>query len=54
MSARSGSESRQRTEHLGDGYLIVRLEPGDFIVKRVWSTAVVPYIYNTAEESPDE
>lgn len=39
-----------------DGYLIVvtsdataiRLEPGDFIVKRVWSTAVVPYVYNRA------
>lgn len=39
-----------------DGYLIVvtsdatalRLEPGDFIVKRLWSTAVVPYIYNEA------
>lgn len=26
----------------------LRLEPGDFIVKRIWSTAVVPYIYNRA------
>lgn len=27
---------------------VLRLEPGDFIVKRLWSTAVVPYIYNRA------
>lgn len=26
----------------------IRLEPGDFIVKRMWSTAVVPYIHNRA------
>lgn len=40
-----------------NGYLMVatsdmssvRLEPGDFIVKRLWSTAVVPYIFKQAE-----
>ncbi len=40
-----------------DGYLLIattdasalRLEPGDFIVKRMWSTAVAPYIYNSAQ-----
>jgi hypothetical protein len=26
----------------------IRLEPGDFIVRRLWSTAVMPYIYNSA------
>lgn len=26
----------------------LRLEPGDFIVKRLWSTAVMPHIYNRA------
>jgi hypothetical protein len=39
-----------------DGHLLVatsdasaiRLEPGDYIVKRLWSTGVVPYIYNRA------
>lgn len=45
-------------EHYGsEGYLLVvtsdaseiRLEPGDFIVKRMWSTAVVPYIHNRAK-----
>ena len=29
----------------------LRLELGDFIVKRPWSTAVVPYIYNQARRS---
>ena len=39
-----------------DGYLLVvtsdatalRLEPGDFIVRRMWSTAVAPCVYNRA------
>lgn len=26
----------------------IRLEPGDFLVKRMWSTGVVPYVYNFA------
>ncbi|HKN44283.1 MAG TPA: hypothetical protein VJW23_10185 [Propionibacteriaceae bacterium] len=37
----------------GDGYFIVattdesalELEPGDFVVKRKWSTSVVPYVH---------
>lgn len=29
----------------------IHLEPGDFIVKRVWSTAVMPYVYNEARPS---
>lgn len=28
----------------------IRLEPGDFIVKRLWSTAVMPYVYNEARK----
>lgn len=31
---------------------VLQLEPGDFIVKRLWSTAVMPYIYNEAEATP--
>ncbi len=26
----------------------LEIEPDDFIVKRLWSTAVVPYVYNEA------
>ena len=44
-----------------DGHLLVitsdasalRLKPGDFIVKRMWSTAVVPYIHNHAHPPPE-
>ena len=28
----------------------IRLEPGDFIVRRVWSTAAMPYVYNEARQ----
>ena len=45
-------------EHYGaEGYLLVvtsdassiKLEPGDFVVKRSWSTAQMPYVYNEAK-----
>lgn len=28
-------------------YSAIQLEPGDFIVKRMWSTAVAPHVYNS-------
>lgn len=31
----------------------IRLEPGDFVVKRLWSTATMPYVHNRAAVTPD-
>lgn len=44
-----------------DGFLLcvtsdasaLHLEPGDFIVKREWSTGAVPYIHRRAEQEND-